>query len=57
MATSSEEPGMMIRMKNTMSASSLPVFAYSPTFIFMEQYAAIYSQTLQTVGICVVSFS
>jgi Ni/Fe-hydrogenase subunit HybB-like protein len=53
MATSSEEPGMMIRMKNTMSASSLPVFAYSPTFIFIEQYAAIYSPTLQTLRICV----
>lgn len=52
-ATSSEEAGMMIRMKYTTAASSLPVFAYSPTFIFIEQYAAIYSQTLQTLGICV----
>lgn len=52
-ATYSEEAGMMIRMKYTTAASSLPVFAYSPTFIFIEQYAAIYSQTLQTLGICV----
>lgn len=53
MATSSEEASMMIRMKNAMAASSLHVFAYSPAFIFIEQYAAIYSQTLQTLGICV----
>ncbi|XP_053399181.1 patched domain-containing protein 3-like [Mercenaria mercenaria] len=52
--TQSQEQGkFMLKMREIVSDSSLPVFAFSPAFLFYEQYVAILSQTLQTLGIAV----
>ena len=48
-----EQGKMMIRLRELASDSPISVFAFSPAFIFYEQYVAILSQTLQTVGIAV----
>ena len=48
-----EQGKLMLRMRELASAGSISVFAFSPAFIFYEQYVAILSQTLQTVGIAV----
>jgi multidrug efflux pump subunit AcrB len=44
---------MMLRVREIVEMSSLPVFPYSVPFLFIEQFVAISSQTLQTLGICV----
>ena len=48
-----EQGKLMLRMRDMASESSLSVFAFSPAFIYYEQYVAILSQTLQTVGIAI----
>ncbi|VDI43157.1 Hypothetical predicted protein [Mytilus galloprovincialis] len=52
-ASSTQQGDMMNRIRDIVGSSSLPVFAYAPAFIFIEQYVVILSQTLQTLGICV----
>lgn len=44
---------MMLRVREIVEMSSLPIFPYSGLFLFIEQFVAISSQTLQTLGICV----
>ncbi|KAL3871072.1 hypothetical protein ACJMK2_039093 [Sinanodonta woodiana] len=46
---------LMLRMRKAASQSSLPVFAFAPSFIYFEQYVEILPQTLQTVGIAIVA--
>ncbi|KAJ8322388.1 hypothetical protein KUTeg_000859 [Tegillarca granosa] len=46
---------MMLRMRDIADQSSLEVFAYSPVFIYFEQYIAILPNTLQTVGIAIAA--
>lgn len=48
-----EKGNFMLRMRELASKSSLSVFAFSPGFIYYEQYVAILSQTLQTFGIAI----
>ena len=50
---SQEQGKLMLRMRELASAGSMSVFAFSPAFIYYEQYVVILSQTLQTVGIAV----
>ncbi|OWF50770.1 patched domain-containing protein 3-like [Mizuhopecten yessoensis] len=50
---STEQGDFMLRMRSLTEDSSLHVIAYSPSFIFYEQYVAILPSTLQTVGIAV----
>lgn len=50
---SNEQGNLMIRMRDLAEDSALNVIAYSPSFIFYEQYVAILPATLQTVGIAV----
>ncbi|KAK3100784.1 hypothetical protein FSP39_025281 [Pinctada imbricata] len=50
---STEQADLMLRMREIASESNLPVFAYSPAFIFFEQYVQILPGTLQTVGIAI----
>ncbi|CAG2233387.1 unnamed protein product [Mytilus edulis] len=51
--SSNSQADLMVRIRESVESSSLPVFAYSPGFIFFEQYVQILPQTLQTLGICV----
>ena len=51
--SSTEQANMMVRIRDIVNSSPLPVFAYSPLFIFYEQYVQIVPQTLQTLSICV----
>ena len=44
---------MMTNIRTLASDSKLPCFAYSPAFIFFEQYVQILKSTLQTVGIAI----
>ncbi len=53
MTSSTEQGNMMVRIRDIVNSSPLPVFAYSPSFILYEQYVQIVPQTLQTLGICV----
>ncbi|XP_069131655.1 LOW QUALITY PROTEIN: patched domain-containing protein 3-like [Argopecten irradians] len=46
---------LMLRMREIASNSVIPCFAYSPSFIFFEQYVAVLPSTLQTVGIAVAA--
>ncbi|KAJ8322390.1 hypothetical protein KUTeg_000861 [Tegillarca granosa] len=46
---------MMLRMRDIAEHSSLEVFAYSPAFIYFEQYIAVLPNTLQTVGIAIAA--
>ncbi|XP_053399173.1 patched domain-containing protein 3-like [Mercenaria mercenaria] len=51
---SQEQGKFMQRMRDLASDRTvLPVFAFSPAFLFYEQYVIILSQTLQTLGIAV----
>ena len=50
---SQEQGKLMLRMRELASDGSISVFAFSPAFIYYEQYVSILSQTLQTVGIAV----
>ncbi|KAK3100527.1 hypothetical protein FSP39_021363 [Pinctada imbricata] len=50
---STKQGKLMLRMRELASESDLPVFAYSPAFIFFEQYVQILPATLQTVGIAI----
>ena len=40
----------MLGMRELASESSLSVFAFSPAFIFLEQYVAILPQIAETLG-------
>jgi hypothetical protein len=51
--SSTTQGKMMLRVREIVEMSSLPVFPYSVPFLFIEQFVAISSQTLQTLGICV----
>ncbi|CAC5415526.1 unnamed protein product [Mytilus coruscus] len=51
--SSNSQADLMVKIRESVESSSLPVFAYSPGFIFFEQYVQILPQTLQTLGICV----
>lgn len=44
---------MMKQMRQLARSSGLPITAFSPPFIYFEQFVAILSNTLQTVGIAV----
>ena len=46
---------MMIRLREKVKSSALPVFVFSPQFIFNEQYAQIFPQTMQTLGVSVAA--
>ncbi|XP_033753309.1 patched domain-containing protein 3-like [Pecten maximus] len=46
---------LMLQMREIASSSIIPCFAYSPVFIFFEQYVAVVPSTLQTVGIAVAA--
>lgn len=46
---------LMLQMREIASNSVIPCFAYSPSFIFFEQYVAVLPSTLQTVGIAVAA--
>ncbi|KAJ8321689.1 hypothetical protein KUTeg_000160 [Tegillarca granosa] len=46
---------MMLRMRDIAEHSNLEVFAYSPAFIYFEQYIAVLPNTLQTVGIAIAA--
>ena len=51
---SSGQAAMMVRMREIADNSGLPVFAYTPPFIFFEQYVSVLPSTLKTVGIAVI---
>lgn len=53
LVTSSSQAAMMERLRDIVQKSSLDVFAFSPAFIFFEQYVQIVPQTLKTLGISV----
>lgn len=44
---------LMESVRTLASGSTLPVFAYTPAFIFYEQYVAIFPATMQTLGISI----
>lgn len=48
---SQEQGDLMIRMRDIADSSSIHMFAFSPSFIFYEQYVAIFPSTMKTVGI------
>ncbi|CAC5403641.1 unnamed protein product [Mytilus coruscus] len=50
---SSNQASLMIRLRDFTKSSPLPVFVFSPTFIFFEQYVQIVPQTIQTLAIAV----
>ncbi|CAG2240207.1 unnamed protein product [Mytilus edulis] len=53
---SKDEGNFMLRMREVAASSNLPgVIAYSPPFIFTEQFVAILHNTLQTLGISVAA--
>lgn len=52
---SQDQGTMMTTIRDIASRSPLSVIAYSPAFIFYEQYIAILPQTLQTLGIGVAA--
>ncbi|OWF50767.1 patched domain-containing protein 3-like [Mizuhopecten yessoensis] len=51
----SRQGKLMLRMREIADDSSIPCFAFSPAFIFFEQYVSVLPSTLQTVGIAVVA--
>ncbi|KAK3586775.1 hypothetical protein CHS0354_016950 [Potamilus streckersoni] len=52
---STEKQGqLMLDMRVIAKSSSLSTFAFSPDFIFYEQYLKTFSQTVQKVGIAVI---
>ncbi|XP_050391852.1 patched domain-containing protein 3 [Patella vulgata] len=51
---STDQGNLMLRMRELADGSELDVFAYTPPFIFFEQYVVILPNTIQTVGIAVV---
>jgi len=51
--SSGDQADMMVRIRDIVKSSPLNVFAYAPEFVFLEQYAQIVSQTLQTLSISV----
>ncbi|CAG2238616.1 unnamed protein product [Mytilus edulis] len=51
--TSSEQASLMVRMRDIAKSSVLPVFVFSPPFVFFEQYVQIVPQTIQTLAIAV----
>ena len=52
LTTSNKQSDFMLRIRDILNGYDLPVFAYSPCFILIENYAHVYSQTFQTLGIC-----
>ncbi|OWF43457.1 patched domain-containing protein 3-like [Mizuhopecten yessoensis] len=53
--TSQDQGGLMLRMREFASDSELNVFAFSPWFIYFEQFVAVLPNTLQTVGVAVLA--
>ncbi|XP_069131976.1 patched domain-containing protein 3-like [Argopecten irradians] len=53
--TSQEQGGLMVRMRDFASESELNVFAFSPWFIYFEQFVAVLPNTLQTVGVAIIA--
>ena len=53
LTTSNKQSDFMLRIRDILNGYDLPVFAYSPCFILIGNYAHVYSQTFQTLGICV----
>ena len=51
--SSGDQADMMVRIRDIVKSSPLNVFAYAPEFVFLEQYAQIVPQTLQTLSISV----
>jgi len=51
--SSGDQADMMVRIRDIVKSSPLNVFAYAPEFVFLEQYAQIVSQTVQTLSISV----
>ncbi|KAK6170826.1 hypothetical protein SNE40_019126 [Patella caerulea] len=51
---STDQGNLMLRMRELADGSELDVFAYTPPFIFFEQYVVILPNTIQTVGIAVI---
>lgn len=52
--TSRSLAGLMKRLRVGLKVSDLPVFVYSPAFIFFEQYVQIIPQTIQTLLTCIL---
>ncbi|CAC5403640.1 unnamed protein product [Mytilus coruscus] len=50
---SSDQASLMNRLRDIAKSSPLPVFVFSPNFIFYEQYVQIVPQTIQTLVIAV----
>lgn len=53
LTTSNQQAQFMLRIRESLNFPDIPVFAYSPAFILLENYAHVYSQTLQTITVCV----
>ncbi|XP_033751243.1 patched domain-containing protein 3-like [Pecten maximus] len=53
--TSQDQGGLMVRMREFASESDLNVFAFSPWFIYFEQFVAVLPNTLQTVGVAIIA--
>ena len=51
---SKTESEMMTRMREIAENSSLPIIAYSSSFIFYEHYASILTDTLLAVGVAII---
>ncbi|XP_021371587.1 patched domain-containing protein 3-like isoform X1 [Mizuhopecten yessoensis] len=52
---SSKQGNIMMRMREIAHSSDIHCFAYSPAFIFFEQYVIVLPSTIQTVGIAVAA--
>ncbi|XP_045201241.2 patched domain-containing protein 3-like [Mercenaria mercenaria] len=52
---SQEEGKMMLESRELASAATIGCFAFAPSFVVYEQYVRILGQTLQSVGIALVS--
>ncbi|KAJ8304745.1 hypothetical protein KUTeg_018328 [Tegillarca granosa] len=55
MKESTTQGEMMVRTRELADTSDLQVFAFSPPFIYFEQYNTVLSNTIQTVGIAVAA--
>lgn len=53
LTTSSDQASLMVRVREIAKSSTLPVFVFSPSFVFFEQYVQIVPQTIQTLAIAV----
>ncbi|KAK3605252.1 hypothetical protein CHS0354_037652 [Potamilus streckersoni] len=51
--STTQQGQLMLDMRDVAKSSFISIFAFSPAFIFYEQYVEVLPQTLQTVGIAV----